>query len=147
MKVLTILISLFIGEIGLIWGGDFAKAQAEAKENRKLILLNFSGSDWCGPCIKLKKDIFESEIFSSFADKNLVLLRADFPRLKKNQLDKIQIGRNEAMAEKYNQEGKFPFTVLIDTNGKVLKSWDGYPSGINPESFVSEIKVFSNASK
>ncbi len=147
MKVLSILIVLFWGEINPIWGGDLSKAQSEAKETNKLILLNFSGSDWCGPCIKLKKDIFESEKFNAFAEKKLILLRADFPRLKKNQLDKTQTAKNEEMAEKYNQEGKFPLTVLIDSKGNVLKSWDGYPSGTTPESFVIEIQALADGRK
>ena len=49
------------------WGNDFAEAQKTAKAENKLILLNFSGSDWCGPCIQLKKEVFESETFKTFA--------------------------------------------------------------------------------
>ena len=80
MHLLAIFLFHFLG----VWGADFSEAQQIAKQNHKLILLNFSGSDWCGPCIKLKKDVFESAEFQSFAESNLVLLRADFPRLKKN---------------------------------------------------------------
>lgn len=65
------------------WGTDFENAKKRASEEHKLILLNFSGSDWCGPCIKLHDEIFESATFKSFADGNLILINADFPRLKK----------------------------------------------------------------
>jgi thioredoxin-related protein len=109
-----------------------------AKEEHKYILLNFSGSDWCAPCIKLKKEVFESEQFSTLAENKLVLVRADFPRSKKNQLSKAQVQHNEALAEKYNPDGKFPYTLLLDEEGKVLKAWDGYAFGTQ-EKFISEL--------
>jgi len=59
----------------ITWRTDFEKAKTEAKSEHKLILLNFSGSDWCGPCIRLKKDIFDSETFMKYADENLVLVK------------------------------------------------------------------------
>ena len=70
------------------WGTDFEKAKSKAKAEQKLVLVNFSGSDWCAPCIKMKKNIFEQTVFTDYADANLVLVRADFPRSKKNKLDK-----------------------------------------------------------
>ena len=65
-------------------------------------------------------------------------MRADFPRKKKNKLPVAQIKLNEAMAERYNPDGKFPYTVLVDEKGKVIKSWDGFPNE-SPEKFVQEI--------
>ena len=124
------------------WGLDMEQAKTEAKAEHKLILLYFSGSDWCGPCIKLKKDIYESEEFGAFANEHLVLVKADFPRQKKNQLDKKQTQHNEALAEKYNNKGKFPFSVLINADGKVLKEWDGYPKDLSIASLKEEIKAF-----
>ncbi len=129
------------------WGLDFEKAKADAVQNQKYIVLNFSGSDWCGPCIKLTREILDSPEFIAFAEKNLALVRADFPRLKKNQLDKRQTVHNESLAERYNQEGKFPLTVLVSADGKILKEWDGYPSGISPKSFVQEIGSIINVRK
>ncbi len=126
------------------WQPDFQKAQKQAKENHQLILLNFSGSDWCGPCIRMKKEIFESAFFSSFADSNLVLVNADFPRSKKHQLPKEQQEQNNKLAEKYNPSGKFPFTLLLDEEGKVLKSWDGLPDE-NDIVFASTIKKIMDA--
>jgi len=127
----------FLGE----WGLDFNQALSESKQNNKLILLNFSGSDWCGPCIKLKKDVFESAEFKSFSFEKLILIRADFPRLKKNQLAKDQQDKNDILADKYNPNGKFPLTVLIDSNGKVLHEWEGYQASI--PKFISEINQFN----
>jgi thioredoxin-related protein len=124
------LLSLFIG-ISLFfntseWGNNLEYAKEKAATEHKLILLNFSGSDWCAPCIMLKKQVFSSDEFQSFADERLVLLRADFPRLKKNKLPDDELKRNEALAEKYNPDGNFPFTVLINPTGEVIKSWNGY---------------------
>lgn len=147
MKFLSILLTLFVLDGSPQWGLDFDKAKAEAVQNHKYIVINFSGSDWCGPCIKLKRDVLDTPEFLTFADKNLALVRADFPRLKKNQLDKKQTAQNEALAEKYNKEGKFPLTVLVGADGKVLKEWDGYPAGITTESFVQEIQSIINAKK
>ena len=138
--IISFISILFFGEPN--WGNDFEKAKLEALEKKKLILLYFSGSDWCGPCIKLKKDVLETEDFQSFSTKNLVLLRADFPRLKKNQLEKIQTERNEKLADKYNNKGKFPLTILLDSSGKVLKEWDGYPKDLNSNSLQLQIQVF-----
>ncbi|MDY0905430.1 thioredoxin family protein [Pedobacter sp. CFBP9032] len=137
MKLLFItLITLFT--VPVSWMGDFTEAQKQAKATHKQILINFSGSDWCGPCIRLRKEILESETFEQYAAANLLLVRADFPRQKKNQLPKEQVKLNESLAEVYNKNGKFPFTVLVDENGKVLKSWEGFPD-VSPQAFVSEI--------
>ncbi len=129
------------------WQLNFDQARTEAAQSHKLILLNFSGSDWCGPCIKLKKNIFESVEFGQFAKEHLVLVRADFPRMSKNQLDAKQTAHNEALAEKYNKQGKFPFTVLIDASGKVVKEWDGYPQSLTVESFMESIQSATSAAK
>lgn len=127
------------------WLGDLQLAKSEAAASHKCILINFSGSDWCGPCIRLRREILESSVFTDYAAPNIILLRADFPRKKKNQLDLNQVKLNETLAEKYNPEGKFPFTLLVDFNGRILKSWDGYPEE-SPEKFVSEIKQLADGS-
>ncbi|HSQ44619.1 MAG TPA: thioredoxin family protein [Ginsengibacter sp.] len=109
------------------WQPNFETAKKIAKEKHELILLNFSGSDWCGPCMRLRKEILDNEAFSKMADTSLVLVNADFPRNKKNQLDAQTRKENDALADKYNPEGKFPFTLLLNEDGKVLKTWDGFP--------------------
>lgn len=137
MKFLACLILLALAP--LKWETDYNTASKLAKENHKFILLNFSGSDWCAPCVATRKDYFESDAFSAMADKELVLLNADFPRKKKNQLSDEQTKKNEALAEKYNKEGTFPLTLLLDANGKVIKSWPGKPE-VSVETWVKEIK-------
>jgi len=140
MKLLTILLfTLFTPSV--TWLGDFNTARSEAVKAHKLILINFSGSDWCGPCIRLRKEILESSNFEAYAAEHLLLVRADFPRQKKNQPSKEQVKLNEALAEKYNAEGKFPYTLLVDENGKVLKAWDGYPDETS-EQFVTDVKKY-----
>jgi thioredoxin-related protein len=145
MKVLSLLIAALLFS-SVTWLGNFSEASAEAAKQDKLILVNFSGSDWCGPCIRLRKEILESATFEGYAKDHLVLVRADFPRQKKNQLEATQVKRNEALADKYNPDGKFPFTLLLDKNGKVLKTWDGFP-GESADQFVSEINTSTNASR
>ena len=122
------------------WHYNLDEAKTIARQEHKHILLNFSGSDWCGPCIRLRKEILESSTFESYASAHLVLVRADFPRQKKNQLSKDQVKLNESLADKYNPDGKFPYTLLVDENGKVLKDWDGFPNE-TPEQFVSQISA------
>ncbi|MCZ7637735.1 MAG: thioredoxin family protein [Verrucomicrobia bacterium] len=73
---------LTAGAAELKWHTDLAKAQALAKTENKKVLINFTGSDWCGFCIKLHKEVFATPEFQEFAGKNLVLVEADFPRNK-----------------------------------------------------------------
>jgi thioredoxin-related protein len=122
-----------------IWQSDFETARKLAKEKDALILLNFSGSDWCGPCIRMKTEIFASDAFTAMADTCLVLLNADFPRSKKNQLSKNQQAQNNLLADRYNPNGKFPFTLLLDQEGNVLQSWEGLPA-MNATEFTAAIK-------
>ncbi len=137
MKLLS-LFFLSLLTVGNTWVLDINKAESAAKENHKYILINFSGSDWCGPCIRTHKEIFEKDAFINYADKNLVLLRADFPRLKKNQLPADQLKKNNDLAVKYNPDGDFPLTVLTDETGKVIKEWKGFPN-CSPEDFVKQV--------
>lgn len=140
MNIITAFVISAVLSAASIWTNDFEQAKQQAKQENKLILLNFSGSDWCGPCIKLHRDVFEVSVFQDFAKQNLVLINADFPRLKKNQLSKAQITQNEALAERYNPKGIFPLTLLLDADGKVLKTWEGN-NGIQPDSFIEQIKA------
>jgi thioredoxin-related protein len=137
-KVALLTLSHFFLFFSPDWHHNLTEAQAIAQREHKYILLNFSGSDWCGPCIRMKKEIFESEVFKKMADTELVLVNADFPRNKKNQPTKEQEQLNEAMADKYNPLGKFPFTLLLDENGKVIGNWEGLPNE-TPDRFIEDI--------
>ena len=89
------------------WETDFKKALATAKTSGKYIMLDFSGSDWCGWCIKLEKEVFSQDAFKDFAEKNLVCVLVDFPR-KKNQTGE-QKQQNRDLATKYGIRGSIPF--------------------------------------
>lgn len=141
MKSILLLL-FYILPLPATWLGNFDEAKKQAADSHKLILLNFSGTDWCGPCIRLRKEILESTAFEKYAADHLVLVRADFPRQKKNQLPAGQVKLNEALADQYNSEGIFPYTLLIDENGKVLKAWDGYPNK-TADQFVQEIAAIN----
>src|ERR1044071_1571360 len=123
----TILFILFNGFLfsNVTWETDFTKAQQSAQSEHKFILVNFSGSDWCGPCIRMHKEIFDNSSFTQYATDHLVLVNADFPRLKKHELPKDQQKKNDELADKYNRNGIFPLTVLLSADGKVLKEWQG----------------------
>jgi len=116
------------------WLTNFDKAKEIAKQNNQNIILVFSGSDWCAPCIKLEKEIWDSQEFKSYSKSNFVLLRADFPRRKKNALTTAQQNHNNILADKYNSNGYFPFVVVLDSNGKTLGQ-TGYQK-LAPKEFI-----------
>ena len=137
--------ALFVTSISLCaqpkWHPQFSEALQLAKTEKKLILLNFSGSDWCLPCISMRKDYFNDANFLKMADSNVILVNADFPVRKKNMPAKELKLQNNILAEKYNRDGNFPFTVLLNSNGEVLKIWNGLPTN-NVQAFTKEILKF-----
>lgn len=122
------------------WLTDFDMAKQIAKDENKNIVLVFAGSDWCGPCIKLERSIWESEAFKDYAEKNYVLLKADFPRKKANRLSKELQAHNEALAERYNQNGYFPLVLVLDAMGKV-QGTTGYKN-IPPKEYIDLLNSF-----
>lgn len=140
------LVLLFLFILPIQWEPSFEHAKVLAKEKNELILLNFSGSDWCVPCIGLRKEFLETETFADFATKNLILVNADFPRRKKNSGVSDEVKRNEALAEIYNKNGTFPLTLLLTADGKVVKSWEGKPK-VSVEKWLEEIQMICEANK
>ncbi len=122
MRKLLLLITLSFSHFLMAqdWTYNFDDAKKQALEQDKNIIIVFSGSDWCAPCIKLDKTIWQSQAFKNEAEKSWVVVRADFPRKKANALSKEQTGHNRILAEKFNGEGSFPLVVILDKNGKVL---------------------------
>jgi protein disulfide-isomerase len=113
------------------WLDDYHKAQEEAKASHKLLLLNFTGSDWCGWCIRLDQDVFSQSDFKDFASKNLVLLELDFPRPggPRAQAQRAELQKqNFELARQYNVYG-FPTLIVLDGNGQKLWRRDGYVPG------------------
>jgi thioredoxin-related protein len=125
------------------WSNDFAGSLAKAEQEGKVVLLSFSGSDWCVPCMRMEKEIFGSAEFRGFAGEHLILAKADFPRLKRNRLSPAVTAQNDSLASVYNPEGSFPCTVLLTSAGKILKLWKGYPN-LSPAEFVHELSTYTD---
>lgn len=102
------------------WLVDFKQAQKKAADEDKYILLLFTGSDWCSPCIRLEKTLFESEAFNDYYKDKFVLLKADFPRKKRNQLPDELEKQNNELAEKYNRNGMFPMVLVLKADGEAV---------------------------
>lgn len=102
------------------WKSNFDEAKQEAIKDNKNILLVFSGSDWCAPCIKLDNLVWKSEAFKLESEKKWILYKADFPKKKANQLPKELAESNNKLAEKYNKNGSFPLVILLDNSGKII---------------------------
>ena len=123
------------------WEADFHRALQRSGEEQKSLVLVFSGSDWCAPCKKLDRDIWQSDAFKSYASANYVLYKADFPRKKKNQLAASSLEANKALAEKYNPNGYFPLVVLINSNGEIYGTL-GYEKA-TPEEYLALMNSFT----
>ncbi len=108
-----------------LWQTDFKAAQAEAKKEKKYLLVDFTGSDWCGWCIKLHNEVFDKESFKSEAPKQFVLVELDFPQ-QKEQSDDLK-KQNKELSEKYDIKG-YPTVLLMDAEGEVMAR-TGYRDG------------------
>lgn len=119
------------------WLTKLDEAKSKATETNQNILLVFSGSDWCVPCMKLEKSIWNSEEFKTFSDDHFVLLRADFLKQKKNRLSEEQQAHNEQLAEKYNPNGFFPLVLVLNNEGEVLGQ-TGYKN-VAPSEYIKQL--------
>jgi thioredoxin-related protein len=142
MKKLFLGIILFVTSLGFSqdWNYNFEEAKKLAAEQNKNIIIVFSGSDWCAPCIKLDRNIWQSDAFKKEAAQDWIIVRADFPRKKANELPKDQTEHNRKLAEKFNLEGSFPLVVILDKNGKVLGKM-GFKN-VSPEEYIKMIHAF-----
>ena len=123
------------------FSSSWEKVLSQCEINNKPILLVFSGSDWCGPCIRLDNEVWQTPEFRVFAKQNLNMYRADFPKRKANKLNDELMAVNIQLAEKYNPKGYFPLVVLIQSN-KVLATM-GYEK-IGAQGYVRKIQEFLN---
>ena len=117
------------------WLDDLAKARAVAQQTGRPVLLDFTGSDWCGWCMKLDSEVFSTDEFKAFAKKSLVLVTVDFPHGKK--LSPEVTAQNEKLSAEFKIEG-FPTIVVIDAAGKKLGELGYQPGG--PGAFIAELK-------
>jgi thioredoxin-related protein len=115
------------------WLTDLPKAEALAKTEGKMVLMDFTGSDWCPPCKALAKNVLSSEEFVTYAKKNLVLVEVDFPH-QKQQSQELKKA-NQALASRYDVDG-FPTVVVLSANGKQLSKKVGY-GGQSAKAFIA----------
>jgi protein disulfide-isomerase len=132
LAVLSLLSSAALAAAG--WGDDYEKAVSQAKAEKKLVVLDFTGSDWCGWCIKLDKEVFSKAEFKDYAKQNLVLVEVDFPN-SKPQSKKLK-EQNEKLQKEHGIRG-YPTIVVLNPEGKKVGEL-GYEAG-GPKNFIAKL--------
>ena len=141
MKILalTLLTLMLAGPLAALaeesWTTDLPAAQAQAKKEKKMVFVNFTGSDWCGWCKKLQKEVFTTKEWNDYAKEKLVLVEIDFPNQKK-QSDTLKKA-NAALQARYKADG-FPTLVVMDAEGKELWRQVGYMAG-GPKAWIAKL--------
>jgi thioredoxin-related protein len=102
---------------GVHWFTDYEQARAKAVKENKDLLINFSGSDWCGFCIRLEKDVFSQPAFAQEAEKYFVFMLVDFPNDTSGQSPELR-KQNELLARIYRFRGYFPTIYLTGPDGR-----------------------------
>lgn len=121
----------------LSWHTQLEPAIAEAKSEEKAILMVFSGSDWCKPCIRLKEEVFEQASFATSTQGKFSLLKVDFPRRRKNKLSQEVLDYRASLAERYNPKGYFPWVLILDKEGKKIREIEYKGGGLT--SFLQQL--------
>ncbi|MCE5279719.1 MAG: thioredoxin family protein [Planctomycetaceae bacterium] len=120
----------------LPWLEDFEAAKAAAAASGKPMLVDFTGSDWCGWCIKLDNEVFSKPAFEAYARENLILVKLDFP--KRKELPAAIKSQNESLSRQYGVRG-FPTILLVSPDGGVIARTGYRPGGA--ESYVEHLKT------
>lgn len=115
------------------WLSDLEEGLKQAREEKKAVLVDFTGSDWCGWCIRLKKEVFDQKAFAAVT-KDFVLVELDYPQKKKQ--DPAVQAKNKAIAEKFAIEG-FPTVLLLTAEGEPFAQ-TGYEEG-GPETYLAHL--------
>ena len=116
----------------LTWLTDLDEAKKVATKENKKLLVDFTGSDWCGYCIKLHKEVFDTEDFAKFA-KDYVLVELDFPKRKEQPA--AEKAKNQAAQKKFGVNG-FPTVIILTAGGKVLNRAEGYSPDSGPDAYL-----------
>jgi protein disulfide-isomerase len=124
----------------VVWREDLPGALKQAQSDKKSVLLDFTGSDWCPWCIKFDQEVLSTEKFAAYAGNKLELVKLDFPR-STPQSDDLKRA-NAALAKQFNVNG-YPTYVLLNADGKELGRQVGYREG-GPDAFVNELQLFAN---
>jgi len=117
------------------WSEDYTQSLAQGKAEKKLVLLDFTGSDWCVWCKKLDKEVFSTPEFQDYAKEHLVLMEVDFPQ-QKAQEGKIK-AQNDKLQAKFNIEG-YPTVIVLNSEGKPVGKL-GYMEG-GPKAFIAALE-------
>ncbi len=121
------------GEVS--WTEDYAAAAKSAADGGKYMLLNFTGSDWCGWCIRLDREVFTQTAYQEYAAENLISVKLDFPRSR--ELPEAVIAQNDALQEKYGVRG-YPTILILSPSGDLVAQTGYRPGG--PEAYVEHLK-------
>ena len=108
------------------WTDHEAQALAKARAEKKLVLLNFTGSDWCIWCVWMDQEVYSRPEFQNYAKDNLVLVELDYPQRKRLPLETVK--QNLLLAQEYDISA-YPTLVVLNSQGKVVKTFEGYQSG------------------
>jgi thioredoxin-related protein len=131
---LSALLFSSLGSLADEWSSDFSKSMEKAKTEKKMVLLDFTGSDWCGWCMKLHAEVFSKPKFKSYAKDKLVLVEVDFPQNK--HLTRKVTQQNADLAKQYGISG-YPTIIVLNSEGKKVGQL-GYMEG-GPDAFVAEL--------
>jgi thioredoxin-related protein len=125
------------------WLTNLPTAQAQAKAENKIVLMDFTGSDWCPACIRFGKEVLASADFQKYAAKNVVVVEVDFPQ-NKPQADELKKA-NAELQDRFKVEA-FPTLVVLDQNGKEIGRQVGYGAD-GPKAFIAKIEQFKAEKK
>jgi thioredoxin-related protein len=145
MKSLVFSLALLIASTAFLhadWTTDYKAALAQAKTQKKLVLLDFTGSDWCGYCQLLDKEVFTQPAFKDYADKNYIMVTVDFPQQKPLPDDVKQ--QNDALGKEFKIDG-YPTLIVLDADGKELGRQVGYDPGSGTDAVIAKLKTFNKS--
>lgn len=125
------------------WLADLSKAQVQAKAEDKVVLMDFTGSDWCPACMRFNKEVLNSSVFRKYADKNVVVIEVDFPQ-NKPQSDELK--KNNAALQDQFKVDAFPTLIVLDQEGKEIGRQVGYDAG-GPKPFIAKLEAFKAGKK
>ena len=140
LLLLAVVSTSFAGED--LWTSDYDSALKKAKKENRHVLLDFTGSDWCGWCIKLHKEVFDTEAFQAYAKDNLVLVEIDFPR--KKSLPEDVADRNRKLGQKFEVRG-YPTIWILGPDGTPVGQTGYRPGGGEP--YVTHLKELIQSGK